>query len=155
VLSYVLAGTPLPTPRDNLKGIAGWLVLPIFGTILAVFWTAYGAFLNITALSSSKADQSVTNFVWLETLVTIGLLVAWIIACVQAFQHKRAYPKLFVSLTAVTLFLSGVDFYIAATVFNVPFESNDAKDIMRVLLTLLIWGPYMFLSKRVRNTFTR
>jgi hypothetical protein len=90
--------------------------------------------------------------VWLELLLTIGLLVAWIVACVQAFQHKSGYPKLFVSLSAITLLLSCIDLYIAATIFHIPIEP---KEIMWPLLMLLIWGPYMFLSKRVRNTFTR
>ena len=35
------------------------------------------------------------------------------------------------------------------------FNSDDSKEIVKAIFKLLIWGPYMFLSKRVKTTFVR
>ena len=61
----------------------------------------------------------------------------------------------YVGSNALTLIASCLDAYITFAIFSIPFKPNDVKDIVRPLLTLIIWGPYMFLSKRVRNTFIK
>jgi Protein of unknown function (DUF2569)/GYF domain 2 len=141
--------------RGEPRGIAGWLILPILGTILAPLYAGYNALQIAAALAKASSGSSLKTFVWLELAFNIGLLVAWVIAITFGFRHKREYPVLFVSLVGITLAGSLVDLYVATQVFNLPFDTEDAKAIMRPLITLLIWGPYMFLSKRVRNTFVK
>ncbi len=148
------------TDRENdspveIKGIAGWLVLPILGTLLSPVYTAYGILqiAPVLANASQMQNQSLNSFIAVELVFNIAMFVGWIVAIIFAFRHKRGYPKLFLCLSAITLFGACVDNYIAAAVFNIPFEPSDVKSIARPLLTLAVWGPYMYLSKRVRNTF--
>jgi hypothetical protein len=37
--------------------------------------------------------------------------------------------------------------------FNQPFGASAVRDIAKPLIALIIWGPYMYLSRRVKNTF--
>jgi Protein of unknown function (DUF2569) len=83
------------------------------------------------------------------------MLILWIVASVCALQHNRLFPQLFVYLSAATLVGNVADLYVTSTLFNIPFEPNDTKEIMHPLVALIIWGPYMYLSRRVKNTFVR
>jgi hypothetical protein len=147
------------------RGIAGWLILPVLATILSPLYMVYGA-LQLTAAFSragggtltgilNSPNQSIKLYVLLELGFNIAMLAGWIIAIVYAFRHKKAYPKLFVFLTVLTLIGTLIDLYVSTEIFNVPFDDNDAKNIARPFLTLIVWGPYMFLSRRVRNTFVK
>lgn len=151
--------TPAETPSDAGRaeptGIGGWLIFPILGTILAPLYTGYGALQAAQVLAQSPPAGGLTTFVRWELAFNVALTLSWAYVIISAFRHKRGYPSLFVSLVALTLAGSLIDLYVATTLFNVPFESDDAKAIVRPLLTLLIWGPYVFLSKRVKNTFVR
>ena len=71
----------------------------------------------------------------------------------RLFQHKRSYPKLYVSLLVITLVGVVIDVAVAAAFFDAPVETDDIRQIARTAIALAIWGPYMFKSKRVKNTF--
>jgi hypothetical protein len=34
-------------------------------------------------------------------------------------------------------------------------DAQARREFLSAVLTLLVWGPYMFMSKRVKNTFVR
>jgi hypothetical protein len=147
-------GTREPSPIDFTKGIAGWLIFPVLGTILSPFFLAYSLFQIGTAIANMPTNvaPSLSMFVVVEFAFDLTMLLLWIFAMISAFRHKRWYPKLFVLLTAISLVGVIVDAYVAS-IFDIPFEPEDVKNITRPLLTLIVWGPYMFVSKRVRNTF--
>lgn len=147
------------------RGIGGWLILPVLGTILTPLYMAYGALRLAADLSRTgggslmravdSLNPALKPFVLAELGYNIAILAGWVIAIVCAFRHKRWYPGLFVILTALTLFAALAEAYVGTEIFKEPFSDDDAKAIARPLLTLIVWGPYMFLSKRVRNTFIK
>ena len=102
---------------------------------------------------SGQLQTGILTFVIIEVLVNVGLTIAWIVAIVGLFQHRRFYPRFYVALCAISLVVVVADISVAAVFFNIPMEPDDAKNIVRPLAALAIWGPYMFKSKRVRNTF--
>jgi hypothetical protein len=144
---------PAP-PVDFPKGIAGWLVFPVLGTIISPFNIAYGLFQGWSVLANMPAntDPTFSMFAGIEFVFTLAMLVLWVVAMISAFRHKKWYPKLFVVLTAISLIGSIFDGYVG-TLYNIPFEPDDGKSIIWPLISLVIWGPYMFISKRVRKTF--
>jgi hypothetical protein len=137
---------------DGPKGIGGWLILPTIGTVVSPFAMAYWSFETGRALSTSLAPTLLT-FIAIETVFNISLVVAWIVAIVMLFKHKRIYPKLFVALLAIGLVGTAVDLVVVAAAFDVRVDANDIKGLVRSVVGLAIWGPYMFISKRVLNTF--
>jgi hypothetical protein len=57
-------------PAIEIKGIAGWLVLPVLGTLLAPFYVAYGTFQLFTAITnaSPNINQGLKSFAFIELL---------------------------------------------------------------------------------------
>ena len=143
-------------PSEGPKGIGGWLILPMLGTILSPMINAFGIFQNIDALFkySQKLSTTWTYFVIGETIVALAMFVAWIIAAFMLFQHRRPFPILFVSLLAATLVWNLIDVAGVVALFGSKLvDPSTIRDIVRPLIALLIWGPYMSVSKRVKNTF--
>jgi hypothetical protein len=46
-----------------------------------------------------------------------------------------------------------LDLVVAAVVFDIRLDSVDIRSAVRSVVGLAIWGPYMYQSKRVHNTF--
>lgn len=139
------------------KGIGGWLIFPMLATIVAPWMVAYSLLIDVTALNlPHTASPSLVAWTICEALCNFALLAAWIVAVVLSFKHKKAYPKLFIALCAVAFLgrLAGVS--IGAQVFNIQYTADHIQSAVQgPLLSLVIWVPYMLLSKRVRNTFVR
>ena len=74
-------------------------------------------------------------------------------SCFEMFQHKRIYPTLFVGLLTASVVVSLTDILVAAQWFGVATDDVYVQNVLRPLIFLVIWGPYMFVSMRVRNTF--
>jgi hypothetical protein len=89
-------------------------------------------------------------------LYNFALLAAWIVAVVLLFKHKSAYPKLFIVLSVVAFLGRLAAVSIGAQVFNIQYTADHIQSAVQgPLLSLVIWVPYMLLSKRVRNTFVQ
>ncbi len=147
--------TDASTTQPEPNGIAGWLVLPMLGTILSPVMSAFGLYQNIDALIKYSSQQTAawSYVVIAETIFTIAIIVGWIVALFMLFQHKRIYPKLFVFMLAVTFVLNLGDIVAVSVILNEDPDTQSIRDIVRSFLSLAIWGPYMYLSKRVKNTF--
>jgi hypothetical protein len=135
------------------KGIGGWLILPLIGTLLSPLVTAYGAFQGAVVLLNNSVSTGLAIFIVVEFAYNCGVIIAWIFAAVLLFRHKRLYPRLFVALLVITFIGTVLDLAVAAAVFDIPLDSSDVRSVGRSLVGLAIWGPYMYQSKRVQNTF--
>jgi len=138
---------------DQPKGIGGWLILPAIGTFIAPLFSLWSAYQTSLALSGTL-QPNVRAVIVAEVLVNVVLAANWIFAIVALLRYRRYYPRLYVATIVATLVFAVADITAASVFFNLPFDADDAKTIGRPLVALLIWGPYMFNSKRVRNTFT-
>jgi Protein of unknown function (DUF2569) len=139
-------------------GIGGLLVLPVLKTVLSPFAVAYILFLDFQSVPQSSSNE-LSNFVLIyftALLFDATLLVGWIVAAVLALRHKRQYPIVFVGLIALG-FGGGCLMVYIISIYEVAFDNKMEDVIIRQLIlqlvSLVIWGPYMFLSRRVRNTF--
>jgi Protein of unknown function (DUF2569)/GYF domain 2 len=144
------------TAVEQPSGIAGWLIFPATGTFVAPLYAIYGTVAGFGTLSTVVArnlSPGFTIFAGWEALFNLALVVAWLVAVFRLVRHKASYPRLYVILSAVTLVGSSIDLFVADRFFNIPFEPNDVKSILQPVVSLVVWGPYMFKSKRVRNTF--
>jgi uncharacterized protein DUF2569 len=150
----------LPDTADNAsgpKGIGGWLIFPMLGTVVAPWMVGHHFLLDVTALNlPGTASPGIVVWTVCEGLFNLALLAAWIVAVVLLFQHKKAYPKLFVALCAVCLVGPLVDISIGAQAFNAQYTADHIRSAVQgPLLWLIIGVPYMLTSKRVRNTFVQ
>jgi Protein of unknown function (DUF2569) len=136
------------------KGIGGWLILPVIGTVLSPLITAHAAYEDAAVLLNNSAlSTGLAAFIIAEFVYNFGLMAAWIFAAVLLFRHKRLYPRLFVALLVITLIGTVLDLVVAAAVFDTKLDSSDIRSVVRSVVGLAIWGPYMHKSVRVKNTF--
>jgi|SRR5215813_5025826 len=135
------------------KGIGGWLILPVIGTLLSPLITGYAAFQDVVVLLNASLSTALAAFFVVEFIYKFSLVIAWIFAAVLLFRHKRLYPHLFVALLVITLIGTVLDLAVAATAFGMQVDSSDVRSTVRSVIVLAIWGPYMYQSKRVQNTF--
>jgi small-conductance mechanosensitive channel len=143
------------TASQHPSGIGGWLVLPMLGTIISPILTAVALFQNIDVFMRLGDKQTVIwkYFVIGEMIVMAALIAGWIVTALKLFQHKRVYPKLFVLMLAATFVYNLLDTITAMQMFNQAFDASAVRDVGRPIVALIVWGPYMYLSKRVKNTF--
>jgi hypothetical protein len=138
------------------KGIAGWLILPVIITLLSPLMTAYAAFAafqDIVVLLNAWLSTALAAFIVVRCLYNFGLVIAWIFAAVLLFKHKRLYPRFFVALLAIMLIGKVLDLAVTAMAFDIKVDSSDVRSTLWFAIGLAIWGPYMYKSERVKNTF--
>lgn len=136
------------------RGIGGWLIFPMLGTVFAPIVSMHEFFHHIDVLAIN-ADLSLPWKILIRTeIVAAGAMAAgWIYAAFMLFQHKAIYPGLFVGLLAASFALSLAHILVAAQWFGMPTEDYYVRNTLRSLFFLVIFGSYMFGSQRVKNTF--
>lgn len=138
----------------ELRGIGGWLIFPMLGTIFAPVLFMHEFFYHVDVLANNPGLSLQWKIFIRAEIIAAGLLAAgWIFAAFMLFQHKQIYPKLFVGLLTASVVVSLTDILVAAQWFGVATEDVYVQNVLRPLIFLVIWGPYMFVSMRVKNTF--
>jgi hypothetical protein len=86
-----------------------------------------------------------------------------VVLLVLLVKHKRRFPGLYAAWGIVSLvFLIG-DLIVGEAMFPgafgqggvEPVDATTIDEIIHAIVLVVIWVPYMLLSRRSRNTFTR
>src|SRR5262245_49124088 len=94
--------------QPELRGIGGWLVIPVLWTIAGPLLSGYGAFQGIEALVTHAHRQSaIWRYIVIgETIAALAMTIATIVALVLLFKYKRSYPIVFTSLLVAAFVIS-------------------------------------------------
>ena len=153
----------------NLEGLGGWLILVGIGVL-------FGPFRHFSELVPMYNDIF-TDGTW-EMLTTPGnegyhplwswllmgeiitnsiLFTLMLFAILLFFTKNRFFPKLWIGIIIFgTLFILFDALLVKLVLPNEPiFDPDTTKELARSVVGCLIWVPYMFVSKRVKATFTR
>jgi len=125
-----------PQKKEKLKGIGGWLIIPIIGLFLSIILVLYD-------LLSMNAIYEFDFYIGLLSLLDIGLLILVITSLVLVFNKKKSAPKLIIAFYITNIILQ--------TVVAVLIE--DYSGIAAPWVGGAIWILYFLKSKRVKNTF--
>ena len=150
-------------PEAGPTGIGGWLVLPIVGLVLTLFRGLLSIldFGDLEGIADRLTQAQVTFVIaeivghfLIQFLLPLALLVL-------LSQKKRSFPRVYVvwALLAAA-FLVG-DLIVADMLFGEVFASGAAEmfdeETIRALastaILVVVWVPYMLVSRRVKNTF--
>jgi hypothetical protein len=134
------------------NGIGGWLIFPMLGTVVAPLF-ALQAIVETVLVFERDLTPELRLFVASEIVFNLCLMAGWIVAAVRLFKHKRSFPSLFVTMLIVSVVGMLADGLVATSIFGIQPEPDYYRSLVRSLISLLIWAPYMAKSKRVRNTF--
>ncbi len=73
------------------------------------------------------------------------------------FTKSRDFPKWYIGITVFSLVLFVADaFTIKLVLPNEPlFDPDDIEELMLSVIRVVVWVPYMLVSKRVKATFIK
>jgi Protein of unknown function (DUF2569)/GYF domain 2 len=150
--------------KPELTGLGGWLALVGFGQVTGIL-----RLLVSTGEYYSKMDgQLFAKFpttMWGEAVMNGALIALSVYTAVLFFRRSRNFPRFFIvqfvaAICQPIVELLWVAFTIALATGRplVDFLSFDPKDggkWIAVLITAVVWIPYIKKSRRVANTFTQ
>ena len=134
--------------------IGGWLVLPALSTFLAPLFLLKGMYDLIPAFSAlPQLRADLQAFVMVSGVVNLALAVSWAYACYLLANRKRAFPTLFMTLMIVSALVVSADQVASVQLLGSKVDQDGMRDLMRAIVGVVVWVPYMLRSKRVAATF--
>jgi hypothetical protein len=148
-------------------GLGGWLVLVAIGLVLSslrllvllgqVFVPIFrdGTWAVLTTPGSEAYHPLWAPLLIFELVGNSGFIVAQLWLLVLFFRRSQSFPKLYVWMAFLNLPFILVDAWLGSFVLTdrPMIDVDTAKELARSIATIVIWVPYMRVSKRVRNTF--
>ena len=155
------------TEEVKYKGLGGWLILVGLGIIIspikmgAFIFPIYsemftnGSWEALTTPGTEVYDPFWAPILIGEILINVGLIIASVFMIFLFFTKKKAFPKYYIGLMIFSLaFILADAMSIKIVLPNEPaFDPETMNELFRQLTAVLIWVPYMFISKRVKATF--
>lgn len=150
-----------PTPK--LEGLGGWLILPMLGLIISVFYLPFSFWVTyldifeywdvLTNPTSSSFIPLFKELIYFEVLGNFILYGTLLFLCYLFFTKKRLTVRVSIFFYLFSLALIIVDVILAKQLLSVPVEATDIRDILHGVVACIIWIPYFLKSVRVKNTF--
>ena len=144
---------------EKFKGIGGWLILVGINVILTPLRIARDVW--VTFVHPDYWEWVITNNSLLAKmiigeLVINGILIVTSIFIVYLFfAKKKLFPNFFIGMRIFHLIFLILDAVFVGFVLpsETVFDNDTVKEIFSALVALMIWVPYMLISKRVKATF--
>jgi transglutaminase-like putative cysteine protease len=159
---------PPPLPSAGPRGLGGWLVLVTIGLILRVP-------ARLMQLVESRHNFNLHHWraltepgaesfhpLWAPgiqfSVHTIMVLLIWTLLLIALFfMRRRLFPKLMIGMLAAEAVEAAIEAAFAQhlpTYSPAEMQSAVLTLVMRLVI-LFLWGAYLLVSRRVRNTFRR
>lgn len=154
-----------PPPRDGPEGIGGWLILPVLMLVLLIVaaglqLTVFPDVAELAASLSSIQRYMISAQIAFNAFLGI---ICPIVLLVLLFQKKRRFPRLFVIWAIAFAVFAVVNRAMATLMFGgmlgdgwrQMLSLSNLRSLILSILPVVIFIPYMRMSRRVRNTFVQ
>ena len=149
------------------SGLGGWLILVGIGVvftpvrILAELGKNYlpmfsdGSYEILTTPGTEFYHPFWSTYLWGEIAFNILICFASLFLIFLFFSKRKLFPKFYIWLVVGSLAFIIIDAMLIKVVMpNEPiFDAETLQEIGRIIVVVLIWVPYMLISKRVKVTF--
>jgi len=124
--------------KEKIKGIGGWLILPIIGLFISIPILLY----DLLSMNSLYEFNSYVGFL---SFLDIAFLALIIVALFSIFNKKKYASKIMISVYITNIIIQLV----------AGFLIEDFSGLVTPVIGGAIWIPYFLESKRVKNTFVK
>ena len=155
--------------EKSLQGIGGWLILVAVGIVftpikkIMVKITLYpeifstGVWEDLTTQGNEAYSPLWAPSIIGEILFSCGLIIVLLYMAYLFFAKSRNFPKWYVVIAIINVQFIAADAFIINMFLPSQsiFDPGTIREFLRSVITLVVWVPYMFVSKRVRATFIK
>ncbi|MGI0115808.1 DUF2569 domain-containing protein [Zooshikella sp. RANM57] len=155
--------------EKKFEGIGGWLILIAISIVLTPFKIIILGVTTYSDVFSTEVWEVLTtpgteiyHFLWApiiigEILINSGLLLAWLYMAYLFFTKNKHFPKCYISIAIFSLlFIIADAFAVKLVLPNEPvFDPDTIKELTGSLFMVVVWVPYMLVSKRVKAIFVK
>jgi hypothetical protein len=149
--------------------IGGWLFLVAIGVVVGpirmvmLLLETYppifteGTWGALTTVGSDFYSPIWGPFLVSEILINVALLSASIYLMFLFFNKKASVPKWYGGISIFSIIFIVIDAYVVTLVLPEAefLDADTVKELMRSMVSCLIWTPYLYISQRAKNTFIR
>jgi Protein of unknown function (DUF2569) len=145
----------------HLEGIGGWLIMMAIGLVLAPFVILTNTVsTNVRILTTQRYQQFLEGHPALHGMILFEIITNFIFVAVLAglnylfFKKKRSFPTFMILYLAFQLVVTIADTVLAYVVLpSVASSSPSIVRLLRSILPVCLWIPYLLRSRRVKVTF--
>lgn len=159
------AANRAPAPQS----IGGWLILlgiaVVFapfrvGLMIVVFFIPEymdGTWEILTTPGSEHYHALWAPILIFEWVMNFALMLCYVGVAILFFQRSRLFPRAYIALAIANVILVLTDSWLGTLVMpDEPiFDFDTGREIFRSLFAILVWGSYLMVSQRSKNTFVR
>lgn len=150
--------------ENKLEWLSGWLTFVWLWLILSPFmilWTiieVYSTMINDWSFAQLITSTSSSYIPWFLPLAifeffgNLAFIVFATILIYYYFSKHKLFPLLF-KIYVVSFFIFNLLDYIIPDIAEIEDDWEYLVQLIRSFIYMLIWGSYMHVSKRVKNTF--
>ncbi|MGY0216512.1 DUF2569 domain-containing protein [Endozoicomonadaceae bacterium StTr2] len=160
---------PQDSAKPEPKGLGGWLILVGIGVILGPLrmlgtaWEGFsplyieGAWSYLTIPGSAGYNSFIGQLLLGEIIANSLIILASLYLAYLYLGRKALFPKVYITILIASILIIVVDAIISTLVLpeQYHFEEVSQGELIRSVVSAVIWIPYMIHSRRVKNTFTR
>lgn len=147
--------------------IGGGLILVAIGVTTSPIYLAYslletypsfftdGTWKALISKTSAAYSPSLAAYILTELVINIVILIGSIYLIVLFLKKKSEFPKWYAGIAFFSLSFVSVTLIFFALNFPdaVLFDEETVKAIGKSAFACFVWTPYLFLSKRSKETF--
>lgn len=147
------------------QGIGGWLVLIAIGVTITPFLMVYqiidtnyfeaGIWEHIYNPNSSDYSLGVGILIIVEMLFNILFAIFATLNAILLFQRRSIFPNVFIAYLILNFLFICLDYIVLSHYHYGEFDIDTISDIVKRIIYMAIWIPYLMMSERVKNTFVK
>jgi hypothetical protein len=146
-----------------LNGIGGWMVIPALSCLLMPFINLFEVAIFYTTIDTDNFTlfSKFENQGVLQVAYGLGSSLSGFSFClsilllVLLFGKRTSFPILFIVLAIVDLIGDTAFIVILNHAIEADLSTGESTQFILSVFEILIWGTYMLVSQRVRQTFIR
>ena len=156
-------------PEPEARSFGGWLILPFLGLVFTPVTAGFslvhtffpmfsnGVWEGLTSPTSPAYHPMWAVMLSYEMLGALGNIALSLVALTYFINKSRTTPKLIIGFLLYNFVMVFGDelFTHLIPYFETHPSKDEAKNLGRAAISVLIWVPYFLKSQRVKATFVR